>query len=276
MKKIILTSVLVLLAVIFVSAQESNLNQTDAKGLKQGQWEEKITTGVSKGLYVNDQKEGNWITYGPNGNLLRIEAFSKGLREGVFVEIDQRGYLVTETYYKNNLLEGVAKKYYYGTNPASVIDYKAGKINGKKKVYYENAAGKVTEESEYTDDIKNGTSNFFAINGDPIAEFIYKDGQLEGVQKSYYPGKKLLSEQNYLHNLESGLYKEYYESGKVKIESNYKAGKLEGPYKEYNEDGGLLNEGAYVDGEKEGKWTEYDGAGKILKVVKFTKGVEKK
>jgi len=276
MKKVLLTSIMILLAALFVSAQDATTNQTDAKGLKQGQWEEKTATGISKGLYVNDQKEGNWISYGSNGNLMRIEAFSKGLHEGIFMEIDQRGYLVTEMYYKNNLLEGVAKKYFYGTNPASVIDYKQGKMNGKKKVYYENAAGKLTEESEYTNDIKSGSSNFYAINGDPIAEFIYKDGLLEGVQKSYYPGKKLLSEQNYVHNLESGLYREYYESGKVKTEGNYKDGKMDGKWVENNEDGTLKLDGTYVAGEKDGKWTEHDASGKPVKVTKYVKGVEKK
>jgi uncharacterized protein len=276
MKRILLTSMMFVLVTLFVSAQNATPNQTDSKGLKQGQWEEKTATGISKGIYLNDQKDGNWISYGANGNLMKIEAFSKGLHEGIFVEIDQRGYLVSEMYYENNLLEGTAKKYFYGTNPASVIDYKHGKINGKKKVYYENNAGKLTEESEYVNDVKDGPSNFFAVNGDPIAEFMYKNGLLEGVQKSYYAGKKLLSEQNYVHNVESGLYKEYYENGKTKMEGNYKDGKMDGKWSEYNEDGTLKTDGAYLNGEKEGKWIEYDAQGKPSKVTKYANGVEKK
>jgi len=275
MKKVLLASIMILMAAFFVSAQTATNNQTDSKGLKQGSWEEKTATGISKGVYLNDQKEGNWISYGSNGNLTRIESFARGIRQGIFVEIDQRGYLVSEMYYKDNLLEGTAKKYYYGTNPASLIDYKQGKINGKKKVYYENAAGKLTEESDYVNDIKDGNSNFFAVNGDPIAEFVYKNGLLEGIQKSYYPAKKLLSEQNYIHNIESGLFKEYYESGKVKSEGNYKDGKMDGKWMEYNEDGTLKSDGIYVAGEKEGKWTEYDAQGKPSKVTKFAKGIEK-
>jgi uncharacterized protein len=275
MKQLFLASIMILLTTMIGSAQTATTNQTDSKGLRQGQWEEKSATGVSKGVYVNDQKEGNWISYGTNGNLTRIESFSKGSHEGIFVEIDQRGYLVSEMYYQNNLLEGTAKKYFYGTNPASVIDYKQGKINGKKKVYYENAAGKLTEESDYVNDVKDGKSNFFAVNGDPIAEFVYKNGLLEGIQKSYYAGKKLMSEQNYLHNLESGLYKEYYENGKLKIECTYKDGKMDGKYAEYNEDGTLKSDGLYVAGEKEGKWTDYDATGKPSKVTKFVKGVQK-
>jgi antitoxin component YwqK of YwqJK toxin-antitoxin module len=256
-------------------AQEQKTNQTDARGLKQGVWEEKTASGISKGSYLNDLKEGNWIMHGSNGNLTRIESFSKGIRNGIFVEIDQRGYLVSEMYYENNLLEGVAKKFYYGTNPASVIEYKQGKMNGKKMEYYENAAGKLKEESEYRDDVKDGISSFFAVNGDPIAEYVYKNGSLEGVQKTYYSGKKLMSEQNYVNNVESGFYKEYFESGKIKIETIYKNGLMDGKYVEYNEDGKVMIDGFYLNGEKEGKWTEFDASGKVIKMSKFAKGVEK-
>jgi len=274
MKKLLIINLFLVVALQFTLAQ-TTINQKDANGKKQGLWEEKTSSGSSKGNYLNDQKEGNWLSYGSNGNLTRIEAFSKGLREGIYVEIDQRGYLVSEMYYVNNQLDGTAKKFYYGTNPASVIDYKQGKIHGKKKEYYENAAGKIKEESTYTDDQKDGPSNFFASNGDPIAEYIYVKGSLEGVQKSYYPGKKLMSEQNYVNNIESGLYKEYYENGKVKMEGNYKEGKMDGRWVEYSEDGKISAEGMYLNGEKEGKWTEYDASGKAH-VKKFVKGVEGK
>ena len=78
----------------------------------------------------------------------------------IAVEIDPRGYLVGETYYVNDLIEGTARKFFYGANPASQIDYLHGKINGKKKIYYENSAGKLMEESEYKDDIKKRSFKF--------------------------------------------------------------------------------------------------------------------
>lgn len=124
MKKVLFLSVLFMFTCFLASAQNAAPNQTDSKGLKQGQWEEKTATGISKGLYLNDKKDGNWISYGANGNFSKLEVFSKGVHDGIVIEIDQRGYLVSEMYYKNDLLDGVAKKFYYGTNPASVIEYK--------------------------------------------------------------------------------------------------------------------------------------------------------
>ncbi len=271
MKKILLIFVLMVFSISAVLAQQAD-NKTDASGKKQGLWEEKSPMGSSKGTYANDLKDGCWSSYATDGKLTRIENFNDGLRNGIAVDIDQRGYLVSETYYANDLMEGTARKYFYGTNPASTIDYAHGKITGKKKIYYENSAGKLLEESEYKDDVKNGSSNFYSLNGDPIAEYNYVNNMLQGVQKSYYPGKKLMSEQEFTDNLENGFFKEYYENGKLKSEGTYQNGSLNGPWKEYDEDGKLKAQGNYSNGEKEGKWLDYDTAGKVIKTTNYLKG----
>jgi antitoxin component YwqK of YwqJK toxin-antitoxin module len=274
MKQLLIALLLVAFLLPGVMAQKA-ANQTDANGKKQGFWEETKTTGVSKGTYVNDQKDGCWTSYTNDGKLIRIENFQLGKRDGISVEIDTRGYLAGETYYVNNLVEGTAKKYFYGTNPASIIEYVHGKINGKKKIYYENSAGKIMEESEYKDDVKNGPSNYYTITGDPIAEYIYVNNKLQGVQKSYYPGKKIMSEQEFVDNLENGFSKEYYENGKLKLEGIYVKGVLNGVWKEYDAEGRLVLQGTYLNGEKEGKWLEFDAAGKVKKTTTYVKGQAK-
>lgn len=274
MKKILFVCLLMVFSISFVIAQTAT-NKTDANGKKQGLWEEKTPSGTSKGAFLDDQKDGCWTSYAADGKLLRIENFNKGQHEGITVEIDQRGYLVGETYYVNNLIEGTAKKFFYGTNPASTIDYVHGKINGKKKIYYENSAGKLMEESEYKDDIKNGKSNFYLISGDPIAEYNYVNNMLQGIQKSYYPGKKILSQQEFVDNLENGFSREYYENGKLKSEGIYVKGQLNGIWKDYNEDGKVKLQGSYVNGEKEGKWQEFDTTGKVVKTIVYAKGKAK-
>ncbi len=274
MKKILFICLFIVFSISFVVAQIVT-NQTDTKGRKQGTWEEKTPVNISNGFYLNDQKDGCWTAHSTDGKLLRVEHFNKGLLDGIMVEIDQRGYLVGESYYVNNLIEGTAKRFFYGTYPASSIDYVHGKINGKKKIYYENSPGKVMEDSEYKDDIKNGPSNFYLINGDPIAEYTYVNNMLQGVQKAYYPGKKIMSEQEFNDNLENGFYKEYYENGILKSEGIYAKGKLNGVWKDYNEEGKLTLQGNYVNGEKEGKWQEYDASEKVIKTTSYSKGQTK-
>ena len=274
MKKFLLISILSILLGFIVKAQTAN-NITDASGKKQGYWEEKSPSGVSKGEYVNDQKNGCWTSYALDGKLIRIENYKNAIRHGVAVDIDQRGYLVSEMYYVDNQLEGTAKKFFYGTNPASSIDYVRGKMNGMKKIYYENSAGKMMEESKYKDDMKNGPSNFYTISGDPIAEYNYVDNQLQGNQRTFYPGKKLMSEQEFRNNVEHGINKEYYENGKLKSEGFYVAGKLSGLWIDYDENGFKIVEGSYIEGVKEGKWLHFDNEGKVVKTEKYVHGTLK-
>ncbi|MFA5971117.1 MAG: toxin-antitoxin system YwqK family antitoxin [Lentimicrobiaceae bacterium] len=271
MKKILFVCLLMVFSISFVFAQTA-ANKTDATGKKQGIWEVKTPAGLSKGTYANDQKDGCWTTYTNDGKLIRIEHFSNGSLNGIAVDIDPRGYLAGETYYVNNLIEGTAKKFYYGANPVSIIDYLHGKINGKKKIYYENSAGKIQEESEYKDDLKNGASNYYTIKGDLIAAYLYVNNMLQGVQKTYYPGNKIMSEQEYVDNIENGFYKEYYENGNLKTEGTYAKGLMSGTWKDYDENGHLQFQGNCVNGEKEGKWLEYDASGKVIKTSTFVKG----
>lgn len=274
MKKILFVCLLMVFSISFAFAQMA-ANKTDANGKKQGLWEEKTPAGTSKGTFINDLKDGCWTSYSADGKLLRIENYNKGLRDGISVEIDPRGYLSSETYYVNDMIEGTAKRFFYGTNPASLIDYVHGKMNGKKKIYYENSAGKLMEESEYKDDMKNGPSDFYTMKGDPIAQYTYVNNMLQGVQKTYYPEKKIMSEQEFSDNLENGFYKEYYENGKMKSEGTYVKGQLNGIWKDYDEDGHLKQQGNYIKGEKEGKWQEFDASGKVIKTTNYAKGQSK-
>ncbi|HEX7411555.1 MAG TPA: toxin-antitoxin system YwqK family antitoxin [Bacteroidales bacterium] len=232
-------------------AKPDTFNTTDAKGMKQRFWEEKTDNTTTKGWYRNNLKEGQWLTYGQNGIITKVENYHKGMKNGAVIEIDQRGYLSSEAFYVNDIPEGIAKRYYYGTNLASVIPYKHGKVDGKKIIYYENSAGKMQEEATFRNDIKDGPSNWYTITGDKVAEYNYMNGNLEGMQRQYYPKSVLMSEQNYIKNVPQGEYKEYFESGKPKYQ------------------------GIYVNGEKDGKWNEFDENGTIIKTSKFLKGVEK-
>ena len=232
-------------------AEPDTINKTDSKGLKYGYWEEKTDLSTSKGWYKNNLKEGQWLTYGKEGIIAKVENYRKGMKNGAVIEIDPRGYLSGEAYFINDIPEGTAKRYFYGTNLASVIPYLHGKVNGKKIIYYENSAGKMLEESTFKNDVKDGPSNWYTITGDKVAEYNYVNGNLEGIQRQYYPKSVLMSEQNYIKNIPQGEYKEYFESGKLRYQ------------------------GMYANGEKDGKWIEMDENGAILKTSKFLKGVEK-
>jgi antitoxin component YwqK of YwqJK toxin-antitoxin module len=253
-----------------------SINKIDAKGKKQGYWEEKLANAsTTKGWYINDLQNGQWLTYGQNGIITKVENYKKGKKDGAVIEIDTRGYLAAELYFVNDIPEGTAKRYFYGTNLASVIPYKHGKIDGKKIIYYENSAGKPQEESNFKNDIKDGISKWYTITGDVVAEYNYVNGNLDGIQKEYYAKGALKSEQIYVKNMPEGEYKEYFDVVKPEVPAdNGTHPNLTKPA-ETPVIGKLKIQGMYVKGEKDGKWTEFDENGAVVKVSKFVNGVEK-
>ncbi|MEI6749456.1 MAG: toxin-antitoxin system YwqK family antitoxin [Bacteroidales bacterium] len=258
-------------------AVPDSINKMDAKGKRIGYWEEKLeNSATTKGIYVNGLQNGQWLTYGQNGIIAKVENYVKGKKNGAVIEIDSRGYLSAELYFTNDIPEGTAKRYFYGTNLASVIPYKHGKVDGKKIIYYENSAGKPMEESNFKNDVKDGISKWYTIAGDVVAEYNYTNGNLEGIQKEFYPKAVLKSEQNYVKNLPEGEYKEYFDIAKPEAPAgDVKATKEVKPAEVQVIIGKLKILGNYVKGEKDGKWTEFDETGAVVKVSKFVNGIEK-
>jgi antitoxin component YwqK of YwqJK toxin-antitoxin module len=284
MKKLIVFCFVICLPLAAVLAQTTattvsvpdSINKMDAKGKKQGYWEEKLPNSTTtKGWYVNDLLNGQWLTYGQNGIITKVENYNKGKKNGAVIEIDSRGYLSAELYFKNDIPEGTAKRYFYGTNLASVIPYKHGKVDGTKIIYYENSAGKPMEESNFKNDLKEGVSKWYTITGDVVAEYNYSKGNLEGIQKEYYSKGQLKSEQNYINNLPEGEYKEYFEAVKAEPTANEAKPNADNKPAVIPESAKLKIQGNFVKGEKDGKWTEFNEDGAVVKVSKFVNGVEK-
>jgi uncharacterized protein len=284
MKKFVVFCFVMCLPFVALLAQTSasavsvpdSINKVDGKGKKQGYWEEKqANSTITKGWYVNDLQNGQWLTYGQNGIIAKVENYNKGKKNGAVIEIDSRGYLSAELYFINDIPEGTAKRYFYGTNLASVIPYKHGKIDGKKIIYYENSAGKPQEESNFKNDIKDGVSKWYTITGDVVAEYNYVNGELQGTQKEYYPKGALKSEQIYLKNIPEGEYKEYFDVVKPEAPAGNPNPANPAKHAEAPVVGKLKLDGMYVKGEKDGKWTEYDENGAVLKITRFVNGVEK-
>ena len=104
-------------------AQTNTLNFTDNNNLKQGYWEENEGNNlINSGIYIDDRRDGNWIMHYKTGMLHKLEHYSKGLKNGISIEMDNRGYFLLEEYYKNNLLDGESVQYKRGGVKKSVTE----------------------------------------------------------------------------------------------------------------------------------------------------------
>ncbi|MFH1119203.1 MAG: toxin-antitoxin system YwqK family antitoxin [Bacteroidota bacterium] len=253
MKRYVVSIVLMLFMSIQVFAQpETKTNQTDDNGRKQGRWLEKAGEIIMDGQYQDNLKHGQWLVhFAETGLLSKLETFSMGKKNGIFLEISKQGYLVSEKYFINDLPEGPHKVYGQGGFQVLEKNYKDGKFHGVQITYYENSKKK-SEESYYSDGVKDGPSKWYNSDGMLIAEYKYVKGMLQGEQKSFYSGNKIRTSETYRDNLNDGPSIEYFENGNVKISGQYKAGL------------------------QDGKWIEYDEQGVIVKTTLYSGGKEKK
>lgn len=233
------------------SQSKQSVNITDNSGQKQGYWIEKTGEVEIDGNYINNLKEGCWLTHlVENSMLIRLENYKAGKKNGIFLELSKRGSIISEQFFTDDIPDGPFRMYGQNGMLASVSNYTAGKMHGLQIAYYENLQNKKSEEATYKSGIKHGPSRWFNTEGNMIVEYNYVDGLLQGEQKSYFAGNKIKTSDFYIDNIQEGVSLEYYENGNVKISGQYKSGLMEGKWLEYDETGKILKTTAYSKGEK--------------------------
>ena len=169
-----------LLTLMFLSvvatAAGDGLNVVDSNGQRQGYW-------IIKGYMADDP------AYNPNATV----------EEGSF---------------KNNLKEGVWKRFYPNGKLRSDITYEANRPNGKYSIYYETG---VLEEGGTWNRNKNvGEFKRFHSNGNMQQDFFFADsGKRNGVQRYFHENGQLALEVNILNGKEEGEMRRYNEKGKL-------------------------------------------------------------
>jgi antitoxin component YwqK of YwqJK toxin-antitoxin module len=203
-------------------AQETN--KLDAGGKKHGLWrgyydeskrvkyegtfDHGIETGIFK--FYDDTKAHPVIA---------TRDFTKGNGSAYTIFYNQKGSKVSEGNIVNRLYEG--EWVYYHENSAVVMTrefYKAGKLEGKRSVYYPN--GKIAEETEYKNDIRDGGYKKYSGDGVVLEEAVYKDGQFDGPAVYRNPDGSLVAKGTYKNGAKDG-YWEFYEGGKLKKKEKY-------------------------------------------------------
>lgn len=145
MKRFLFKIVPVLIALIFLSApavfpqyktfslspKGDTLNATDKKGLKQGKWvitvaELRGEPGYEEeGIYENDKKTGVWRKYNSTGDILSIENYRFGGKDGVQEYFNFLGELQRqEQWHAYNPDSPYDTIPVYGTGSNEIISYK--------------------------------------------------------------------------------------------------------------------------------------------------------
>lgn len=226
----------------FVSfAQE---NKFDANGKRHGAWKgnyEKSNNLRYEGTFDHGKEVGLFKFYADakNKQLMATRDFSKG--DGSCFTVFYNGkHKVSEGDLVNKKPEGLWKYYHYKSDKVMTLEnYKNGKLEGEKNVYYTN--GQLAEKSFYKNNILQGKYVKYGEDGKLLEESNYKNGELHGAAIFYDGEGNIAIKGEYKKNKKSGTW-ETYENGKlVKKESaaefSGKTFKLDNPNElEYKEE----------------------------------------
>jgi antitoxin component YwqK of YwqJK toxin-antitoxin module len=85
-----------------ISIKGDTINAIDQKGLKQGKWVLHVDPlrgepgYEEEGIFINDHKEGAWRKYSLQGDIIGLENYKKGDKDGLCQYFSQLGDLVRE------------------------------------------------------------------------------------------------------------------------------------------------------------------------------------
>jgi antitoxin component YwqK of YwqJK toxin-antitoxin module len=189
-----------------------SLNQSDAQG----------------------RRQGLWVTYHANNMVESMGYFVDSLRDGTFIFIDERGWVIAEENYKMGIFHGSQRYYSIGTL-VKLAMYVDGELDGIYETYHRNRI--IAERHFYEKGKKHGMSVWFSEKGQPSFEYTYQHGEIHGEVKSYYPSGAIKTLTIYKNNEMDGGYYEYHEVGTMALSGQYKKGKKTGEWITYNEMG---------------------------------------
>lgn len=144
-----------------LSAKGDTLNAIDNKGLKQGKWvvhvdELRGEPGYEEeGVFANDKKEGAWRKYNLQSDVIAIENYRYGGKDGLCQYYTPLGELAREENWKGYNPDAPYDTIpVYGTGSNEIISYKIVKaeqysVKNGAWTYYDPSSGRVMKLEKY-------------------------------------------------------------------------------------------------------------------------------
>lgn len=128
------------------------------------------------GFFKNGKKTGTWTAYHKDKMTPKtITSYINGALNGTFIEFNDRGQMISIVTYKDNVYHGPFGRYKFN-RPLEEANFSNNKLNGLRKVFYENT-GKIQAETEYKDGVQHGAHRNYNEAGQVILEYVYENGE---------------------------------------------------------------------------------------------------
>lgn len=215
---------LVLLVSLVWTPLEAQVNQTDAKGRKQGAWEKRFPDGQLRytGQFVDDRPVGTFLYYHPDGKKKAEHRYRQTPNRCSSVQFDDQGRLMAEGVYQGELKDSVWTMYSFEGKLISKETYRLGVLHGTQTTFHTN--GRVAEEGSCENGKKKGLWTRTTEEGQKLSAVNYLDDLPEG-EAVYWDGQgQKVASGSYVRGLESDWWV-FYEEGRPKERVRYRAGK---------------------------------------------------
>lgn len=201
-----------------LSFSQETINQLDTKGERHGLWKgtyEESKRPRYEGVFEHGKEKGVFKYFDDTkaGKVIAKRDFSKGNGSCYVTMFDRKDNIVSEGLLINKEYEGEWKIYHKESKIVMTSEnYKKGKLNGVKKIFYDDGA--VAEILNFSDGKRNGNYKKYGVNEKILEDLNYKNDELHG-DATFYDGLGNISIQGqYNEGLKSGVWKTY-EKGKV-------------------------------------------------------------
>lgn len=211
-----------------VSAQ-GEINKLDEKGKKDGLWKGYYPESKRlryEGTFSHGKETGTFTFYDDTKaqTVIATREFNAKDNSVYTIFYDQRKNKVSEGKQVNKLNEGEWKYYHEGLPDIMTLEhYKAGKLDGKRTVFYRGSGVKgeeiVAEEAYYSAGLKNGSYKKYTMKGVLLEDSNYKKGELDGPAVYNDPLGNLVSKGNFKNGKKTGTW-EFYQNGKLVKKDN--------------------------------------------------------
>jgi antitoxin component YwqK of YwqJK toxin-antitoxin module len=206
----------------------SQINQTDANGLRQGFWQKQQPNGrlMYEGNFKDGKPVGEWKRYHPGGQIKAVINYRTDSDSAFTQLFDEWGIKVAEGIYFNEKKAGI---WNYFTDKRKVADeqFTDGEKQGKSHKYYE--TGEVWEKTNWVRGKQEGNYSVFFKNGEPFFQCKMSNNQRNGLCLTYFQNGRVELEANYKNGLRHGDWKYFDEQGSYRYSLYYNEGKILNP-----------------------------------------------
>lgn len=213
----------VLFLITLISNAQAESNKLDTAGKKDGLW--KGTYAESKrpryeGTFDHGKETGVFKFFDDTkkGDVIATRDFSANDGSSYTIFFDQNKNKVSEGKEVGKVRDGEWKYYHKASKVLMTVEnYKNGKLEGLKTIYYPNA--QVAEEMMYKNGLKEGAYKKMGVDGTLLEESNFKDNEYNGDAVFYDSDKSVASKGKFVNGKKAGMW-QFYQKGKLVKEVN--------------------------------------------------------